>query len=245
LKLRVVVPVALPVGWSLARHSHRDVCQMLLIRRGRVEATIKGIAYVAGPGDTLLYLSPQPHAERNLGREAIDATHIGFYWPGRRRPMPVLGHDRLGRLAMLVNWLTEIASSPDAISVSTANSLLTAIVFEHERSGTALHHDTALVAHVRSYAQSRLASLLTLKDLADHVGLSRFHFVRRFRAASGVSPIRFVTRLRLEAAHGLLVTTDWPLKQIARAVHFAAAFTFSKAFHREFGQWPSALRSGT
>ncbi|WP_406631351.1 helix-turn-helix domain-containing protein [Amycolatopsis sp. WGS_07] len=90
--------------------------------------------------------------------------------------------------------------------------------------------------------RERLAEPVTLADLADEVHLSVYHLVRVFKEATGVTPYRYLTRLRIDEAKRLLRDTDLTLSQIAARCGFADPAVLSKAFLRETGVRPSAYR---
>jgi AraC-like DNA-binding protein len=82
----------------------------------------------------------------------------------------------------------------------------------------------------------------TLADLAHKVGISRTGFATRFRAATGNSPMRYLTMIRLGLAAGYLATTNLSVDAIARRVGYDSDASLSKAFKREFGVSPGAYR---
>jgi transcriptional regulator GlxA family with amidase domain len=84
----------------------------------------------------------------------------------------------------------------------------------------------------------------TVAALARVAGLSRAPFARRFRRATGTSPLRWLTAHRLEIAQQRLVTSDVTLAAIAAEVGYATEFALSKAFKRLFGIAPGVLRRG-
>jgi AraC family transcriptional regulator len=104
----------------------------------------------------------------------------------------------------------------------------------------------AMPAHrlraVRAWVEQNLAGEITLDDLAATAGMSRFHFSRAFRAATGMSPWRYVTERRIARARELLVGGDLPMVEIAAAVGFATASHFAQAFRGATGESPSAYR---
>ena len=83
---------------------------------------------------------------------------------------------------------------------------------------------------------------LTLDDLADAAGFSRFHFVRVFRAVTGESPHQRLIGLRLRAAADRLLDTGAPVTEIAFAVGFTDLSHFNATFRRAFGLSPGAWR---
>lgn len=90
--------------------------------------------------------------------------------------------------------------------------------------------------------RERLADPLTLADVAAEVHLSVYHFIRVFRAATGETPHRFLTRLRIEQARRLLTGTDLTVEQIAARCGFAGPGSLSSAFLAHVGVRPSAYR---
>jgi len=83
---------------------------------------------------------------------------------------------------------------------------------------------------------------LTLADLAEAAGLSRFHFVRVFRAVTGESPHQRLIGHRLRAAADRLLDTTAPVTEIAFAVGFNDLSHFNATFRRAFGRPPGAWR---
>lgn len=59
---------------------------------------------------------------------------------------------------------------------------------------------------------------------------------------TGVSPINYLILIRLQQARQLLMTEEYPIKEIARAVGYEDAYHFSKSFKKQYGVSPSALR---
>ena len=57
---------------------------------------------------------------------------------------------------------------------------------------------------IQDLIESRLDADLTLQELAAEIGYSRSHFLRMFRATTGMTPHRYVLRRRVERARQLL-----------------------------------------
>src|SRR5262245_43937915 len=81
-------------------------------------------------------------------------------------------------------------------------------------------------------------------ELASLCAMSRSAFAERFRALTGDSPIRYLTRYRLARAATRLRTTDASLAEIGRRAGYESVFSFSRAFKRAFGVPPRAYREG-
>jgi len=84
---------------------------------------------------------------------------------------------------------------------------------------------------------------LELGALACEASLSRFHFVRAFARATGLTPHRYVLRARLRRAAVRLATNDARVVDIAIASGFGDVSNFNHAFRMEFGVTPRAHRA--
>lgn len=89
---------------------------------------------------------------------------------------------------------------------------------------------------------SSLDGAIGLEELAAQCRLSRSHFARAFKASTGVSPLRWLARQRLERAKVALKTTNQSLAEIAASCGFADASHFTRVFARATGSTPGAWR---
>ena len=83
---------------------------------------------------------------------------------------------------------------------------------------------------------------LELDDLAAVAGLDRFSFSRRFKARTGLSPLAYVHRSKIEAAGFLLAGTDLPLSEVAQKLGFCDEFHFGRVFKKWRGIPPGQWR---
>lgn len=93
-----------------------------------------------------------------------------------------------------------------------------------------------------SMIQERYYEPITLGDLASEVFVSRFHFSRMFAHATGVTPGRFLTAVRLFEAKRLLLTTSLNVSDIVCSVGYSSVGTFTSRFSRAVGLTPTQYR---
>ena len=97
----------------------------------------------------------------------------------------------------------------------------------------------------RGYILDHVRQPMSLDDLARHAGMSRHHFIRQFRAAYGVSPMRFFSRARLDAACRALSRGPGSIEDVSVDFGYSGQAAFSKAFKKRYGFAPShILRHG-
>jgi AraC-like DNA-binding protein len=82
----------------------------------------------------------------------------------------------------------------------------------------------------------------TLRHLARRAGTSRAALVRKFRSLTGMSPQRYLARLRMDLAAERLLASDASLAEIAREVGYDSEFSFNRAFKRHRGLPPGVFR---
>jgi AraC family transcriptional regulator len=87
---------------------------------------------------------------------------------------------------------------------------------------------------VRDYIAGHLNSDLRLEDLANLVGLSRFHFIRAYKDATGRTPMRDVAQARVEKAQHLL-RRGASLEAAATGAGFSTTMQMQRTLKRVFG----------
>lgn len=92
------------------------------------------------------------------------------------------------------------------------------------------------------YIDDRLASELTLRDIAAQAGLGASRFGELFKRATGVSVHQHVVRRRVARAVELITRTRLPLCEIALQAGFANQSHMALAVRRSIGMTPKRLR---
>jgi transcriptional regulator GlxA family with amidase domain len=92
-------------------------------------------------------------------------------------------------------------------------------------------------ADLIGWIHTNLDASLDVPALAARIGLTERTFHRKFVAATGETPARFVETARLDAAR-MLLSRGLPLKSVAARVGLFPAARLSEAFERRFGVSP-------
>jgi AraC family transcriptional regulator len=95
------------------------------------------------------------------------------------------------------------------------------------------------------YIESHLADALSLEQIAGVGGVSRFHMVRAFAAATGLSVMRYVRARRLSEAARALAGGAPDILTLALDADYGSHEAFTRAFRDHFGVTPEAVRSST
>jgi AraC family transcriptional regulator len=95
------------------------------------------------------------------------------------------------------------------------------------------------------YIESHLAQPLTLDEIAGVAGISRFHMVRSFAAATGFSVMRYVRARRLSEAARALANGAPDILGVALDADYGSHEAFTRAFRDHFGVTPEMVRATT
>jgi AraC family transcriptional regulator len=100
----------------------------------------------------------------------------------------------------------------------------------------------SLVARTLWIIERNLAAPLSLADLADRCGVSRFHLAHAFGDATGYSVMEYVWARRLSEAAKTLAGGAQSIVEVAFASGYGSHEAFSRAFRARFGATPEAYR---
>ena len=100
-----------------------------------------------------------------------------------------------------------------------------------------------LVAAAIEDIRRNYAGLYGVEELSERLGVSKSHLVRAFTAALGVSPGRYLTNVRIEAAMRLLLHREYTLDVIASLCGFSGANYLCRVFKKTTGRSPTQWRA--
>lgn len=155
-------------------------------------------------------------------------------------------HPQLRSLAALLGTdITETGPGAEATRAALLDLIIVHALRQwQEDNGGAdwpVSTDEAVAAALREI-HTNPSRLWTVQELSDTVGLSRATFTKRFSAAMGKTPMRYLIGWRLACGARLLRETSAPLAAIARQVGYSTEFAFAAAFRREQGISPGRYR---
>lgn len=97
--------------------------------------------------------------------------------------------------------------------------------------------------NVVRYMNERLADAVSLSELAAHAGLSKAHLIFLFNEETGMPPIEYFLRLKMQKAGQLLSLTGMTVKEIAANVGVSDPYYFSRLFKKTMGMSPTEYRN--
>jgi transcriptional regulator GlxA family with amidase domain len=103
-------------------------------------------------------------------------------------------------------------------------------------------HGDGSILETQEWMQEHYADNITIDAIAREAGISPRHFKRRFRKATGDSPLGYLQNLRMEAAKRKLETTLDNVNEITFQIGYEDSSTFRRLFKRYTGISPRAYR---
>jgi AraC-like DNA-binding protein len=103
----------------------------------------------------------------------------------------------------------------------------------------------SLLPHLRNardLADRHYHSALDLDALAGAAHVSKYHFARCFTETYGETPMRYLTRRRIERAQDLLRSVNLTVTEVCMMVGFTSLGSFSSRFRELVGESPTQYR---
>jgi AraC-like DNA-binding protein/mannose-6-phosphate isomerase-like protein (cupin superfamily) len=117
------------------------------------------------------------------------------------------------------------------------------LLASEDRGADPGHQDNAHIEKALRYMQERVFVKTRLSRLAGRLNLSEEYFIRLFRRKLRTTPMKYLMKLRIEAATSMLISSDALVYQIADRLQFHSEFHFSRTFKRHTGYSPREYRN--
>lgn len=105
-----------------------------------------------------------------------------------------------------------------------------------------IHHELlSRLCHARDLLRD-WENEASITAIARASGVTRFHFIRLFKAVFGETPHQYRSLARIEKAKHLLILSDLSITDVCMAVGFSSLGSFSALFSRRVGMSPSEFQ---
>lgn len=209
---------------------------------------LSGVMHVSGPeqsldlhtGDAALYPAGVPHWERSDEIEPVESCFLVFRDPFFSGTRIQVNQEQGIFLRPLAAALYEqsVSGGDDAFG----NDILALMLKIFASPGSAGRKSSVLVRNAHTFMHRNLGGNLSLDNLAQNAGLSKYHFLRRYRQETGKTPIRTLWEMRCTEAVSLLKYTALPVKEIALRTGFSDSAHFSRRIKEFSGKLPRRFR---
>ena len=99
-------------------------------------------------------------------------------------------------------------------------------------------HNDDKIHQAQSMIEETIDKEISVESIAASVNMSRRNFIRRFKVATGLNPIEYIQRIKIERAKKVLEQEDMPLSSLPYSVGYNDPKTFRAIFKRTTGYTP-------
>ena len=103
--------------------------------------------------------------------------------------------------------------------------------------------DSEGITAAMGYINSHFREELSLDDVAEFAGFSRYYFSRSFKKQTGYSFKDYLCQKRLQVAMDLLIRSNCSMRDVAIESGFGSVATFNRVFREKKGCTPTQYRA--
>lgn len=226
--------------------------QLLYVASGKATFHHGGVARRVSAGTMVVYRpgEPQRYEYRSADQTEVYWVHFsgadastlaqvasdGFVDAGVSAEYGVLFGRIIGELQL------RRAGFEELIALDLRRVLALARRHVAENAGDGPRGMPSVVRDAVTYLHEHVAERFSVEEYSATVGLSVSRFIHVFREATGVSPKRYLTSIRMSEARMLLESTDYPIAEIGDIVGYDDPLYFSRVFRAHVGMSPSQCR---
>lgn len=241
-------------GYTLQPRIVNDY-NLIFVRRGEVTWVMDQEPVRLQRGD-LIVVPPglRHHAYSPPAPVTFGSLHVEVSLPGGQNVFELLLPPRLRRIedqSRLSRYLDQVIDEWDRpdwsqthLTMPSWSRLVVMELLRYDAQQGTLRQRSIdpLVAEVLEEMNQRIGQPTTLEELARWSGFSPQHLNRVFRRILGVTPLKYLMRMKLERAALMLVEGRLTVAAIAAAVGFEDPYYFSRVFRQHFGRSPAQYR---
>lgn len=252
------------VPWRYETHDHSAV-ELVLTLEGVVTYIIQDMVYQVRKGEVLIIPPDTPHS---LSMEEGSSRYLYLFEPDGIMTMRDIksmamyfnkpfhlrdgsdAHVRIRELLLRVRdtyekrelmWNTACYSGILRMYAILGQQYLSGI---RRRSDEGTRNmDSEVITAVMTYINNHYREELSLEDVAQFAGFSRYYFSRSFKRQTGYSFKDYLCQKRLQVAMDLLIRSNLSMKGVAVESGFGSVATFNRVFREKKGCTPTQYRA--
>ncbi|WP_127580084.1 helix-turn-helix domain-containing protein [Paenibacillus koleovorans] len=239
-----------PAGWSTVHNRTLTQYALQYVLDGAAEYPVSGRHYLTRTGDLLFHRPGEPHTISMIEGKPYVCISLVFHFG--QAPFPI--DEVLGGEHWLGNFegrpveekLIQLVASyrqPGWFHTLKCQALLLDIftlALEQFQDQLAPPNETtrrslAKLILVKNYLTERYMEQVRIQDLVELSGFSQNHLISEFKRLYGVTPVQYLTQVRVHKAKELAIQTKLHFGEIAEKVGYADVHSFGKMFKKTTG----------
>lgn len=217
-------------AFSYPLHNHVSVFTVGLVLQGSILLTVKNGTMICQAGQPFLILPYMPHAIKASAPYSLLTFCIS-------KEAAICGD-----WEQLLRKIQHVLDAMPDLQLTTAQTAQVANFLELLSSYSNLQDHITPLAHIKNQLEQYPEQQLHLEELAGAAHISKYHFIRSFKQAVGLTPHQFQIQNRIRKAQRLIPTAA-TLTEVALSTGFCDQSHFIKQFEKYVGLTPSAYRN--
>src|SRR5690625_592888 len=240
--------------WDGLTRGEIEVVVFQYTLKGEGEIRVDDHTYQLKEGDAFFVKIPSDHHYYlPVDSQEWEFVHITLFGPEALQYFEEITDD-VGHILTLDIYATPITHIFDVLSKVNHNQLNDAYItsslaytflMELQRFVLNIDRNDTLPDPIKKavvYMNENYADQLSLDDIVDVSGLSKYHFTRLFHETVHSTPIQYLTKVRINKSIELLKNEALTIEHIAVQVGFSNGNYFNKVFRSALGMSPGKYR---
>lgn len=245
-------------GWIFREHHHVEY-EWIYILKGKLNYWCNGVCVEADEGD-FYYIQPgQSHREESK-IDDVEFIYLTFYYLNLKGqanyliPFPGIPEEQIIRKAdkkfkdLLIEIYSEAQSKkPGSKEIIEALILHMTWLIRRKlnikyKTMDGINYRVDLVNKAIDFIKVNFRENINLGDIASDCCISKDYLSHIFKNITGISPIQYILRMRIDEAKMLLITTSESIGSISESLGFEDQAYFSRTFTKFVGKAPWKFR---
>ncbi|MBB1079919.1 helix-turn-helix transcriptional regulator [Limosilactobacillus sp. STM2_1] len=247
-------------GWQHAKRYHRGDYELILCTKGPLYLKIEnkdfkvqtGEFIIIPPFTTMIGYHPSPND--------IEFYWLHFFLPKNtliisKVPKNITKYIFLPQLATFTNQSQIIILIHQLLALNNqnyddrlaANHFISIILIELSKNlfkaSTKKSEKETKINELKEWIRTNIYQSPTVADMAKYLQINPQYLSRLFKKVVGISPKKYLLKLKLETAQALLIRTNLSVKEVANNSYFTNEKLFLRQFKQSTGLTPSQYRT--
>ena len=236
------------VFWTSQAHRH-DFFEMEYIEEGEIDCILDGECVHLKKGQLVFVTPSSVHSYAGDKKAPVKTVTVHFNADiiGALSEMLMIGDcvvDCGEELIDAFNILNAENRKKDALAEIAVKNAFERVLVLFLRTTKRLNMGAPAngVSLALSYIHKHFSEDVTLEKISDNCGYSTAYTCRIFKKETGMSPMQYLNKIRLESACRLLVSTELSAIEICCECGFGSVRNFNREFKKKYGLTPLEYR---
>jgi len=229
--------------------TYLDMFLLMHVQTGRLICQFEDKEWLVEANQIILMDCKRPHAYYSDAEKTtfqwihFSGNSCQAYYEHLKSQNLLLSTPLIESTTMHINTLVKMIELP-IFEEQTASILLHSILrnISTQKDKEVIKLDPVINWSIE-YIHEHYAENITIDDISKKINLSKYHFIRSFKKATGSTPHEYLINLRLKRAMELLTTTSTSIEVISEKCGFSSASHFARCFRNVMGTNPSEFRT--